>query len=82
MGGVRELSFVKHRLGNVHLTRIRSDPQGDHWLHVVGKGSKAAKVALPPLARCALDRHLAERGLPQGQPAACLNFDHVDLFAG
>jgi hypothetical protein len=34
------------------------------WLHVVGKGSKAGKVVLPGLARGALDRHLAQRGLP------------------
>ncbi|MGF7133112.1 site-specific recombinase XerD [Paraburkholderia sp. EB58] len=37
--------------------------RGDHWLKVVGKGRKVAKVALPPLARTALDRHLVERRL-------------------
>ena len=57
--GLRASELVGAVLGS-----IRSDPQGDHWLHVVGKGSKAAKVALPPLARGALDRYLAERGLP------------------
>jgi len=30
----------------------------------VGKGSKAGKVALPPLARSALDRYLMQRKLP------------------
>jgi len=30
----------------------------------VGKGSKRGKVALPPLARDALDAHLAQRRLP------------------
>lgn len=43
---------------------IEADARGDHWLRVVGKGRKAAKVALPPLARTALDRHLVERRLP------------------
>jgi hypothetical protein len=31
---------------------------------LVGKGRKAGKVALPPLARGALDRYLVERRLP------------------
>ncbi|WP_158906777.1 phage integrase family protein [Burkholderia sp. L27(2015)] len=57
--GLRASELVGAKLGSV-----RGDPQGDHWLHVVGKGSKAAKVAMPPLARGALDRYLAERGLP------------------
>ena len=43
---------------------IEVDAHGDHWLHVVGKGSKAGKVVLPALARVVLDRHLAQRGLP------------------
>ena len=47
------------RLGSIEV-----DAHGDHWLHVVGKGSKAGKVALPGLARAALDRHLVQRGLP------------------
>ncbi|SPD46708.1 site-specific integrase [Cupriavidus neocaledonicus] len=47
------------------LSDIEIDPHGgDHWLRLVGKGAKAGKVALPPLARAALDRHLVERGLP------------------
>jgi site-specific recombinase XerD len=46
------------------LGRIETDERGDHWLHVVGKGSKAGKVALPPLAWGALNRHLAQRKLP------------------
>ena len=50
----------------VHATQgsIEVDAHGDHWLHVVGKSSKAGKVVLPGLARGALDRHLAQRGLP------------------
>ncbi|RQR69285.1 integrase [Burkholderia sp. Bp9012] len=46
------------------LADIRTDEQGDHWLHVLGKGGKRGKVALPPLARTALDQYLVQRGLP------------------
>jgi site-specific recombinase XerD len=46
------------------LADIRRDEHGDHWLHVLGKGGKRGKVALPPLARTALDQFLVERGLP------------------
>jgi site-specific recombinase XerD len=45
------------------LRSITTDSHDDHWLQFVGKGSKAAKVALPPLARSALDRYLLQRGL-------------------
>ena len=57
-----------HELVGATLGSIESDPQGDHWLHVVGKGSKRGKVALPPLARSALDRYLFQRGM-QTTPA-------------
>jgi site-specific recombinase XerD len=43
---------------------IRTDEHGDQWLHLVGKGNKPGKVALPPLARTALDQYLVQRGLP------------------
>lgn len=46
------------------LRSIATDSHDDHWLQFVGKGSKAGKVALPPLARSALDRYLLQRGLP------------------
>ncbi len=46
------------------LGQIEVDAHGDHWLHLVGKGSKAGKVALPSLARAALDRYLMQRKLP------------------
>jgi site-specific recombinase XerD len=46
------------------LSMIEVDADADHWLHLVGKGSKAGKVALPPLARAALDRYLVQRRLP------------------
>lgn len=48
----------------VTLSDIKVDGHGDHWLHVSGKGAKAGKVALPALARRALDRYLVQRGLP------------------
>lgn len=46
------------------LGQIEVDAHGDHWLHLESKGSKAGKVALPPLARAALDRYLMQRKLP------------------
>jgi site-specific recombinase XerD len=57
--GLRISELVGARLG-----AIDSDPRGDTWIRVVGKGHKAGKVALPPLARAALDRYLVQRGLP------------------
>ncbi|WP_426400206.1 phage integrase family protein [Ralstonia sp. R-29] len=57
--GLRASELVSAKLGD-----IETDQQGDHWLNLVGKGSRAGKVALPPLARAALDRYLVERGLP------------------
>jgi site-specific recombinase XerD len=51
-------------LVNAKLGLIEVDGHDDHWLHLVGKGSKAGKAALPPLARSALDRSLVQRGLP------------------
>jgi len=56
--GLRVSELVRAVLGSV-----RIDERGDHWLHVVGKGSKPGKVALPPLARCALDQYLIQRNL-------------------
>ncbi len=57
--GLRAGELVHATLGSIEV-----DAQGDHWLHVVGKGSKTGKVVLPGLARGVLDRHLAQRGLP------------------
>jgi site-specific recombinase XerD len=57
--GLRASELVDARLG-----QIGADTQGDHWLSLVGKGSKAAKVGLPPLAQAALERYLVQRGLP------------------
>ncbi len=57
--GLRSSEFVGGTLG-----QIETDAQGNHWLKLVGKGSKAGKVALPPLARVALDHYLMQRGVP------------------
>ena len=51
-------------LVGVTLRSIVTDDHDDHWLQFTGKGSKVGKVALPPLARSALDRYLMQRGLP------------------
>ena len=51
-------------LVGVTLRSIATDSHDDHWLQFTGKGSKAGKVALPPLAHSALDRYLVQRGLP------------------
>ncbi|KVX25881.1 integrase [Burkholderia ubonensis] len=51
--GLRASELVSATLGD-----IRRDEHGDHWLHVLGK------VALPSLARTALDQYLVQRGLP------------------
>lgn len=57
--GLRASELVGAVLGGV-----RTDAHGDHWLYLVGKGSKAGKVALPPMARSALDQYLLQRQLP------------------
>ena len=57
--GLRASELISSKLGDIEMDR-----QGDHWLNLIGKGSRAGKVALPPLARAALDRYLVERGLP------------------
>ena len=57
--GLRASELIGATLGHVE-----TDPRGDHWLRVTGKGRKQARVALPPLAWDALARYLAERDLP------------------
>lgn len=61
--GLRAGELVGQALG-----QIKSDGAGDQWLHLVGKGARSGKVAMPPLARGALERYLAQRGLPTLQP--------------
>ncbi|WP_322049222.1 site-specific integrase [Paraburkholderia sp. J67] len=60
--GLRASELVGATLG-----QVETDPRGDYWLRVTGKGKKLARVALPPLAWDALARYLAERGLPVTQ---------------
>jgi len=57
--GLRGGELVGQSLG-----QIQVDGRGDHWLELEGKGGKRGKVALPSLAREALDTYLAQRGLP------------------
>ncbi|MGE8163715.1 phage integrase family protein [Paraburkholderia sp. NPDC080076] len=57
--GLRAGELVSTTLGDV-----LTDANGDHWLRLIGKGSRPGKVALPPLARHALEQSLLQRGLP------------------
>jgi site-specific recombinase XerD len=57
--GLRAGELVNAALGDV-----LTDANGDHWLRLIGKGSRPGKVALPPLARHALEQSLLQRGLP------------------
>jgi site-specific recombinase XerD len=57
--GLRAGELVAATLG-----QFKSDDRGEHWLHLTGKGGKAAKVALPPMAIGALDTYLTQRALP------------------
>lgn len=57
--GLRAGELVNAALGDVLI-----DANGDHWLRLIGKGSRPGKVALPPLARHALEQFLLQRGLP------------------
>jgi site-specific recombinase XerD len=50
-------------LVNLMLGAIRTDARVDRWIHLVGKGQKAATVVLPPLGWEALLLYLGERGL-------------------
>ncbi|MDP9585532.1 tyrosine-type recombinase/integrase [Burkholderia ambifaria] len=57
--GLRAQELVAATLGD-----ITADARGALWLQVTGKGAKAGRVALPPLARDALRSALKARGLP------------------
>ncbi|MGJ7497814.1 phage integrase family protein [Variovorax sp. RT4R15] len=69
--GLRVSELVGGTLGQIEV-----DGHGDTWLHLSGKGGKAAKVALPSMARGALDRYLMQRQLPvtpsRWEPATAL----------
>lgn len=60
--GLRISELVGVTLRSVHV-----DHHDEQWLHLVGKGSRPGKVALPPLAKSALQRYLMQRGLPTTQ---------------
>ena len=55
--GLRASELVHATLGAIEVDHE------ERWLHVVGKGNRAGRVTLPPLARAALDRYLVQRGL-------------------
>lgn len=57
--GLRNSELVQAKLGDIEVDRY-----GEHWLKLVGKGGKPAKVALPTFARSALDLYLLQRRLP------------------
>ena len=57
--GLRASELVGATLG-----AIETDARQASWLHLVGKGARTGKVALPPLALTALERYLVQRGLP------------------
>ena len=56
--GLRASELVQATLGAIEVDHDQ------RWLHVVGKGARAGRVTLPPLARAALDRYLVLRRLP------------------
>jgi len=56
--GLRLGELVNAKLGHIEI-----DGRSDYWLKVKGKGEKEGKVALPPLARAALNTSLMQRGL-------------------
>lgn len=56
--GLRSGELVSVRLGQIR------EEGGQWWLYLQGKGAKAGKVAVPPLGRSALQRHLVQRGSP------------------
>lgn len=49
-------------LTGLTLAAIKYDSRDERWIEVVGKGSKAGKVSLPPLSWDALVQYLSERG--------------------
>ena len=56
--GLRPSELVNATLGAIEVDHE------ERWLHVIGKGARAGRVTLPPLARVALDRYIVQRGLP------------------
>ncbi|WP_310037434.1 phage integrase family protein [Paraburkholderia caribensis] len=79
--GLRASELTDATLGDIHV-----DEHGDQWLHLVGKGGKTGKVALPALARRALDQYLVQRRLPvtreRWDPATAIVASLVEDGAG
>jgi hypothetical protein len=61
---LRASEFVGAKLGDIHM-----DHQGDHWLHLVGKGSKAGKSGITPDGACGAGS-LFDRAGPSGGTGA------------
>jgi site-specific recombinase XerD len=57
--GLRAAELVGVTLGGIEL-----GPRGERWLHLIGKGERRGKVALPTIANQALEQYLLMRGLP------------------
>lgn len=55
--GLRAGELIRLRLKQI------APEEGAWWIHVVGKGGKRGRVALPPLGLTALERYLSRRGL-------------------
>lgn len=63
--GLRANELIQARIGDI----IFGD-SADVWLRLIGKGRRAARVAVPPLAMQALQTYLQQRGLP-ADPRRC-----------
>ncbi|SPB14644.1 phage integrase family protein [Caballeronia novacaledonica] len=63
--GLRANELIQARVGDV----VFGDA-ADIWLRLIGKGRRAARVAVPPLGMQALQTYLQQRGLP-GDPRRC-----------
>lgn len=57
--GLRASELVHATLGAIEI-----DTRDERRLYVIGKGARDGRVTLPPVARTALDRYLAQRVVP------------------
>ncbi|MCE4547576.1 MULTISPECIES: phage integrase family protein [unclassified Caballeronia] len=63
--GLRANELIQARVGDVFF-----GDAADIWLRLIGKGRRAARVAVPPLGMQALQIYLQQRGLP-ADPRRC-----------
>ncbi|OXC76224.1 phage integrase family protein [Caballeronia sordidicola] len=63
--GLRASELIHARLGDLYF-----GDADDVWLRLIGKGRRAARVAMPPLAMRALQTYLQQRSLP-ADPRRC-----------